>query len=395
MVVLDSIFSILKDAKLVFITIFLTISNPSYSAEFLFSGFSFTGQWSQRGELYPYAAKLSEEMTDKGSILDAALNDSLKNFKPSKIKLLLNQSSKVGNGPSVTLAFGLGRESVEEVKTNTDVISIYRVMTRILAFDWEEEKLIASFPVQVVYQNVTTSSLTADEHLAIFRSMYTDLNFGGNVFTAWVDRLSEVEIKEKYGLYFGISNVSLTDAAKKQLPSDLSLSAYSTLVAQNLESTLSKEQQISIVPFTSGESIGKNMALRFSDATTLNLSLPEADYALDMTLKEFKNVEKIKGKVRKVFVAAYVNSRVYLASEDLNKTYFDADLKHINTMVFSTSDNVEIDFWSTYQTALRTLLSRFSSQISQRDKKILKVMSPKSDLTNPLANLEKVLEKCR
>jgi len=392
---LVSICPMFKNTKLVLITLFLTISNPSYSAEFLFSGFSFTGQWSQRGDLYPYAAKLSEEMTDKGSILDVALNNSLKNFKSSKIKLLLNQSDKVGNGPSVTLAFGLGRESVEEVKTSNDVISIYRVMTRILAFDWEEKKLIASFPVQVVYQNVTPVSPTSDEHIASFRKMYTDLDFGGNVFKAWANRLSEVEIKDRYGLYFGISNVSLTDAAKNQLPSNLSLSAYSTLVAQTLESTLSKEQQISIVPFTSGESIGKNMALRFSDATTLNLSLPEADYALDMTVKEFKNVEKIKGNVRKVFVAAYVNSRVYLASEDLNKTYFDANLKHINRMVFSTSDNVEIDSWSTYQTALRTLLSRFSSQISQRDKKILKIMSPESDLTNPFVNLEKVLEKCR
>ena len=223
---------------------------PSYSAEFLFSGFSFTGQWNQRDELYPYATKLSEEVTEKGSVLDVALNESLKNFRSSNVKLLLDQANKVGSGPSVTLAFGLGRESVEEVKTTSDVISIYRVMTRILAFDWEEKKLIASFPVQVVYQNVTPGSPSEDDHLAIFRRMYTDLDFGGNVFKAWTNRLSEVEIKEKYGLYFGISNVNLTDAAKKQLPPGLSLSAYSTLVAQNLESTLSKAQKISAVRVT-------------------------------------------------------------------------------------------------------------------------------------------------
>ena len=382
--------------KTIVISVLFIMPSLGHSTEFLFSGFSFTGQWDQRSELYPFASKLSTEITNEGSILDISLNKSLKNFRSSNVKLLLNQAHKVGgSGPSVTLAFGLARESVEEIKIGTDVISIYRVMTRILAFDWEAKKLIASFPIQVVYQNVTSLSPSRDDHLSIFRKMYTDTEFDGNVFNAWVNRLSRLEIKEKYGLYFGISNVSLTDAAQRQLPSGLSLSAYSTLVAQTLESTLSKSQGISIVPFTIGESIGKNMALRFSDATTLNLSLPEADYALDLTVKEFKNIEKIKGKIRKVFVAAYINSRVFLVSGDLDKTYFDADLKHINTMVFSTSDNVEIDFWSTYQTALRTLLARFSSQISQRDRETLKFMSPKMDLNKPFAILEQVLEKCR
>ena len=383
----------------IFITFILTaifaFTNKASATEVLFSGFSFTGQYDQREQLYPWATKLSAEATENGSILDVSLREALQGFKSSNINLITDQAAKVGKGPSVTLAFGLGRESVEEVKSNTDVISIYRVMTRIVAFDWEEKKLIASFPVQVVYQNVTTSSPTFEQHLNIFKKMYTDQSFDGNVFKAWVARLGEVEIKDKYGLYFGISDVSLDDGARNQLPQTLTESSYKSLVAQTLESTLSQAQKISVVPFTSGESVGRNMAMRFSDATTLNLTLPDPDYTMNITVKEFKNVEKVKGRVRKIFVASYINSEVTLNDSDFKKTYFNADMKHINAMVFSTTDDVKIDYWSTYQTALRTLLSRFAIQISEKDPEILKSMSPKLDLKKPFEKLETVLEKCR
>lgn len=385
--------------RTIFITFILTaifaFTNQASATEVLFSGFSFTGQYDQREQLYPWATKLSAEATENGSILDVSLREALQGFKSSNINLITDQAAKVGKGPSVTLAFGLGRESVEEVKSNTDVISIYRVMTRIVAFDWEEKKLIASFPVQVVYQNVTTSSPTFEQHLNIFKKMYTDQSFDGNVFKAWVARLGEVEIKDKYGLYFGISDVSLDDGARNQLPQTLTESSYKSLVAQTLESTLSQAQKISVVPFTSGESVGRNMAMRFSDATTLNLTLPDPDYTMNITVKEFKNVEKVKGRVRKIFVASYINSEVTLNDSDFKKTYFNADMKHINAMVFSTTDDVKIDYWSTYQTALRTLLSRFAIQISEKDPEILKSMSPKLDLKKPFEKLETVLEKCR
>lgn len=367
------------------------------AAEALFAGFSFTGQWNQRSDLYPHAAALSEERNEQGlSILDSALMDAMSSFQSPELVLNYSQQRDAMSGIPVTLSLGLGGESVEEVRMKNDTVVIYRVMTRILAFDWAEKKLIAAFPLQVVYQEVRQASPSEEEKREVFRKMYADLSFDGNVFVAWREKLERTQIKSTYGLYFGLDSVQLGDAASKILMDQgVNADAYLTQVAQTVESTLSSAQGIGIVPYTAGESIGSNMALRFSDATTLNLELPDPDFKMDLTVQNFRNVEKINGRVRNIYVAAYVDAKVSLSDEGFSKTYFSGDMKHINRLVFSTSDRVVVDFWSAYQTALRALFVRFSEQISQRDAEVIKALNPQVELAPAFLKLNDVMEKCK
>jgi len=387
---------VLRGKSIILIS-FCFFSHLVIASEALFAGFSFTGQWNQRADLYPYASALADEVGENGlNPLDSALMDSMRGFNSSNLTLVYQQQKNASAGTPVTLAFGLGGESVEEVKSKTDVVVIYRVMTRILAFDWDEKKLIAAFPLQVVYQDVVSKSPSEDERREVFRKMYTDTSFSGNVFNAWREKLSKTQIKDSYGLYFGVSDIAIGEKAAEILNSaGLEAASYQTLVAQTVESTLSDAQGIGIVPFTAGESIGSNMALRFSDATTLNLQLPEPDFRMKFLVTNFRNVEKVKGRVRTIYVAAYGKAEVFLQDEDIKKTYFQGDLKHINKMIFSTSDEVEVDYWSAYQTALRTLLVRFSTQISEQDPKVVKALNPDMDLTSNFKEMLKIVEKCK
>jgi len=109
--------------KLIISISFCFFSHLAIASEALFAGFSFTGQWNQRADLYPYASALVEEVGENGlNPLDSALMDSMRGFNSSNLTLVYQQQKNASAGTPVTLAFGLGGESVEEVKSKTDVV---------------------------------------------------------------------------------------------------------------------------------------------------------------------------------------------------------------------------------------------------------------------------------
>jgi len=365
------------------------------AGEFLFAGFAFSGDGSQREDLYPWASKFILEKNNSGvNVLDESLASAMKDFSSADISLKYEQSKDIRKGPSVTLAFALGSESVEEVKSKTDVITIYRIMTRVLAFDWDNKRLLASFPLQIVYQDKTDKSPNEQYKEEIFRKLYCDQDFEGNVFKLWRNKLEAIRIKDKYGLYFGVGDVIIGENAAKLLPTEYAnTNSYQTQVGQLIESVLSSTHNISLIPYTSGEVIAANMALRFSNAAVLNLKVPKPDYKLNVVIANFKNSEIIEGNIKAIYAAAYIKLTVSIEVDDYKKVYFDNHLKHINSMIFLASEQVEIDYWQAYQTALRTLLVEFSNQINKKEQKVLARMSPDKDLSDDMKELSKIMGK--
>lgn len=382
----------------------------SAATEFLWAGFSFTGRWDQRAELYPHGAALSEEKDSNGlSVLDAAMLEAIKGFESKKIKLNFDLAKNVNTGSGLTLALGVGGEQIFETTTvvnagksneKRSTTVYFDVMARILVFDWQAKKLIAAFPIVSSHSESYEQPPTPAQKAQAFRKIYTDLSFENNIIKRWLDKLSTAAIKDSYGNYCGISEVVLGEPVQNLVSEEGMKSAtYQTLVAQTLESLLSESQSISIVPFTSGEAVGGNMAMRFADQRTLNLKIPPPDLNLAVTVKNFRHAEKVSGKRTDIYVAAYVNADIFLEASGIKKQYFDADMKHILRalrLMTKERDAVgKIDFWYGYQVALQNLFVRFSSQLSDQDPKVLKSLSPDKDLTSDFKNLSEVMEKCR
>ena len=367
--------------------------------EVLFAGVAFTGNANQRELLYPWAEKLAQEKnTENLSVLDIAVREAMQDFSSESLQLKYDQAKDTRSGSTITLAFGLGGESMELVKFKSEVIAIYRIMTRIVVFDWasDQKKLIASFPLQIVYQDVSPHAPTAEQQEQVFRRLYTDTGWDGNVFQSLKAKLQQTQIKEKYGLYMGVGKVKLgAEAQTLMSQAGVDAQTYETSIAQTLESVLSYELGVGLVPYTTGEAIANTMALRFSDARVFNLRLPESDYSVNFMVKNFRHVERESSRVSQVFIAAYARPQVALNAGAQGTFYFDDDVKHINSLAFSAQENVDLDYWSAYQTALRTLMVRFAKATQQSDPKIVKDLSPEKDLTTAFAQLKTIVEKCK
>lgn len=360
----------------------------------LFAGVAFTGDEKHREKLYKWADQLAREKTSDGiSVLDASLKKAMGDFKSEKLKLDYTQADDTKTGTKVSLAFVLGGETVEFVEFESEVIAIFRVMTRIVVFDWEEKKLIANFPLQIVHQEASPSKLSTEQQGKIFRRLYTDTQWHGNIFRNLRNKLESTDIREKYRERLGVRNVKIESSVQEKLQqAEGDRYVYQSVIAQTLESVLSFETGIALVPYLPGEAIAKTMALRFSNAKVFNLSLPDVDYGIDFTVVDFRSAERLTGRVRQIFFGSYAKIEVYLNDNPRVKYYFSENIRHVNQMALSTQETVNIDYWSAYQTSLRALMVGFAKLANQFDPKVAKFMSPTKDMKRSFEELKPIVE---
>jgi len=374
---------------------FLFIPNVFADGALIYAGFSFVGDYSENQERYPYAAELNSKTTENGiPVLDHALRQVVKHHYNRKEKLL-DTKRDIRNGKSLALAFGLSQESVEKVGWKNRTLYIYRVLAQVMLFDFDKKLLLANFPAMLQYQEIDDNDRDHDSHRKVFEQIYLNTNDKDkSIFQEWVKRVNSVEIKESYPFFLKVGSLDLAPQLVNQLPAGSSAKAYASETIQLFESILSKEQKVSLVPFTKGQAVGGKMPMRFSDATVLQLKLPEADYVFDIKLHAFKYLKKRSSQSDKHAFGAFATFD--LSCPASGKHYFDQRFKKVNFAVFSSKDNVSVDVWHGQQTALRGLFVGFSQQISKRDETTLsRMVKDPNEVSEQLNNVEEVISKCR
>jgi hypothetical protein len=356
------------------------------SNKLFFAGFSFAGDAIQNAQRYPVATELSETSRN----LDIALSDQLTKLK--RKDLVISKDVATKGIDSIALAFSLTEESVEEIPYGEDYLSIYRVIAQILIFDFESKKIIATYPTLVQHQDIKSVKMTKQDHTEVFKKIYLDTTFEGNIFAQWVNRLETVKFKEANFSYLGIRSVTLDDGVIDFVPMQLRANnAYQTQVAQNFEFLLSSIQNVALLPYTTGQTIGKNMLARFSSGT-YELKMPPADFAIDILVRPFKSVSELIGNRENIAFGSFITLK--LESEGLHKVYVDSKFKNINIVTLDRTERIVLDKWSSYQISQRALFSKLAKQISIRDKDVIGEMSPSPDIDNQLMAFQEVLKKC-
>ena len=375
--------------------IFLSISNVYAGSSLIYAGFSFVGDASENQERYPYASELASQTTaSKMPLLDSALRQAVTKYYHRDEKLIDTQKD-INGETSLALSFGLSQESVEKVGWQNSNLYIYRVLAQIMIFDFSQKLLLANFPAMLQYQELDKENRDEEAHRKVFRQIYLNVeDKDKSIFSEWVTRLNAINIKEAYPFFLRVGSLTLDPALINQLPSGWSPKTYGSEVVQLFESILSKEQNVSLVPYVKGQAVGAKMTARFSDARTFMLKLPEADYLFDIKLHEFKHLVKKSGQCDKHAFGAFSTFNLSLPAS--GKQYLNQRFKKVNFATFSANDNVVVDVWHGQQTTLRSLFVNFSQQISQRNKKVLSPMvkEPKK-VSKTLKHVEEVIAKCR
>ena len=342
---------------------------------------------------YPVADKLFKE---NNLVFKEPLDKALTKLTRNDLNLIYDLGT-ITDGEAIAIAFSVLDETIERFSTKEGVTNAYKIFAQILVFDFNEKKVITNFPVLVQNEMFTSGIPNAEYDFNVLKNMYLKVDSDASIFKEWVKRLDTVNILNAGTIHLKLRNVVLDEAVKNQIPPSLLQNQLLRIrSAQKLEYHISSKQNVPILPFTLGQigNFKSGLIARFSDSLEYDLILPDADYVIDLLVREFKNASVDRGKFEVKIYAAFITMQVL---EPLTKTvYLDSKFNFKNELIFPKSENLKIlNKWDVYQRSQDALFSKIARQISQRESDGMKEITNTSDIKNQFTKFEGVINKCK
>ena len=122
-----------------------------------------------------------------------------------------------------------------------------------------------------------------------------------------------------------------------------------------------------VVPSTLGEAVGGKMVYRFSNASALDLKLPEADYGLSFTIRAFRSKITQEATVTTGIYRALATVKVETTAKDFSKVYLDEKIFDTIFIRVPSGNAVQIKNWDQYQKALGQLITGVAKEFNKVD----------------------------
>ena len=382
------------------IFIFLILVNTNAYSEKLkvyYSGFSFSNTYESNKEYSKYSSLLIKEINPKTkiNIISSELNESIGKSNFRNISLISDQLidlDKLENG-SVVMAVALQHEEFsQEYNYSSQVYNgFYDCYFEILFYDFDTKNLIASLPFDFEISMLSEKKFTQNEILKRIKDFYLE----DRPFNRIENIVNNFDLKRKYNLRIGITNVEIDDRAFNDMPlnSKKYLNATKNLLAQTFSKRFSYIHNISMVPYTEGQVIGNAMKLRFIQSNEIySLKLPNPDFHINLKLKGFKKVLAKSSPSENLYVyGSFFDIKIH--QPEIDQVYFDEALRGV-TKVKIPINQSEINHWRKYFYNIEKLFNDFSQNIIKQDPNWLKKTSKKK-IKKDLKVLKKVINKVK
>ena len=389
-----------KEVKFIIIIFFyalIPINAYSEKLKVYYSGFSFSNTYESNKEYSKYSSLLIKEINPKTNIniISSALNESIGKSNFRNISLISDQLidlDKLENG-SVVMAVALQHEEFsQEFNYSSQVYNgFYDCYFEILFYDFDTKNLIASLPFDFEISMLSERKFTQDEILKRIKDFYLE----DRPFNRIENIINNFDLKRKYNLRIGITNVEIDDRAFNDMPlkSKKYLNATKNLLAQTFSKRFSYIHNISMVPYTEGQVIGNAMKLRFIQSNEIySLKLPNPDFHINLRLKGFKKVLAKSSPSENLYVyGSFFDIKIY--QPEIDQVYFDEALRGVTDIKIPTNQS-EINHWRKYYYNMEILFDNFSKNIIKQDKKWLKETS-KNKFKNKIKGLSEIISKVK
>ena len=382
-----------------FIFIF-SLNNQVIASEILkvfYSGFSFSNTYESNSSHTKYTSDLIKKKNNETGIdiISSSLLESIKNSQFTKIDLDTENLLDFNKYPDNAIVMSVvlqHEEFTQEYNFASKVYSgFYDAYFEILFYDFSDKNLIAAIPFDFEISMLSESKLNKKQILKRIKDFYL-IN---NPFDDLNKKINKYNIKRKYDLRIGITSIDVHDRAFNEMPPNLinNQRIIKNLIAQTFSKRLSLHHNVAIVPYIEGQSIGKNMKMRFVQTDKVySINLANPDYHIHIYLKGFKKVLARSSEVEELFLyGSFINLKIF--QPDLNKIYFNESLRGVTNIIIPKGQS-KVNDWRKYYYNLEILFDNFSKNIIKQDKKWMK-KATKKKIKKDLKNLNKVLEKVK
>lgn len=358
-----------------------------------YAGFSFVGERADNLKAFRYTQQLLEEKSGVQPRLEVELKRRVDVVRNPSFELISDRLAVREKGDSVALVFALEWENVSVEKGAGVSKLVVDIHAQVLVFDFDARKLISTHPVAVQVRDVVRGEVTEDHKRRTIRDIYYGTGTA-SIFDQFATRLAAIPLKTSYGNRLRVGSVVLDDNARATVSgAGADPDAFGRFAAQSFGRFLSQNMGVSVLPYSAGEAIGRKMTVRFANADLFQLTIPEADYAVNLRLRGFKKVMLGQNHAERVWGYGSF-AAVTLEDPEFRKRYFENDFKFAAVKRVPVSVS-EIDDWSAYQESLFTLFDQLTRQFAQPSPDWLKRWAGGEDVAARIAEAAKVIETCR
>lgn len=403
---MDKIYSRIVKWSIIIFIIELVLSSTVLAApqKVYFAGFAFLSDSADIGHEYPFSKKISQ--IKNGTPLDKVLRQKLENISNPSIDLIIKELGEYKSSDALSLALVLDWEDVCIEELAPDLFkTVLNLHGQILVFDFDSMQIIATFPFGVRVNDALKSS-PGDGHIQrLFERLYFEHIGNVNFLDEFITRLQQINIKEAYNHRLKVTEVVIGDKSYKYMPANVknNPNAYKAFVAQQFSSFLSANQGVAVLPYSEkneqkeniakGQAIMGKMALCFDNATVLNLTVPEEDIPIKITVRGFKKVKMDENHTGASW--AYGSFIRFTVLDPLGEPVVNAKFKNAAVKIIPASQTkvtIQSD-WSAFEESLLSLFNQLTQQISKRSSNWISKKTKDKNVKKQLKSLEEVLKK--
>jgi hypothetical protein len=299
---------------------------------------------------------------------EALLRNEVRTIKPRAFQIANKDEAVTGDykkGTGKAVSFAFSHESVEVQEMDDKFVTVYDIAAQVLFFDYSPEarRLLASYPVRLRYTDLTTARPTIEQQRATVKARLFDTQQQTSLIKHWMRRMETAEPKGGDRLV-NVKQVEFDPKAAGQIPADVSREMLSVEIAQMLESTISEEWQVPMVPVTVGEAVKGKMVQVLSNGDSAEFDLPPPSHVVRTLVRDFRKVsEPINGGER-VAYGVFITSSIVGAAGPLS----ELKIKNVESITRPKIIKVQLNDWAQFRNTLASLLVKATQQVLASDR---------------------------
>ena len=331
----------------------------------VYAGFAFAGNSANQDYLYPYtAALIAKNKTLINDVMVAKLR-----ARPDLLKRLSLEKAKTGTDVT-SVACALVQENVEIQQINNKYMVVALLQANVLGFNRESKTIVASYPLRMRITRTRDKEPTPADIQAIILEAYTSTTAADNLIDHWLTKLENARFKYGGTKYLRITDITVTSEAEAVLKeAGVNLKAFENKTANLLEGELADKAGVPIVPNSEGE-VGAQMSLRFDNAESLMLQLPEADYGIKFLVRGFATTTtEGPGSITDIY---RTKGTLTVSLPVTGKVYMDEQVYDTQFVRYAKGSGILFNKWEQFNKSLQNLMSELSRQLVNPDDEWLK-----------------------
>lgn len=356
-----------------------------------YGGFSYLGDNKLISANFPFSSTLNE-VENGQSVFDIELIKRFQNNKLTGLNIIFDRLASIKDEQALSLTLAIESESISVEEISDKFKVLIQISAQIILFDQKNMLMTATYPIDLQLIDVVSTAPKGEGIKQYFNKIYFESS-KVNLFDRFIEKLTTVKPSKKYSNHLRVLDFKIEDKLIPQLENWTNIERLSQNLGITFTRFLSENQSVSVLPFVKGHAIGNKLAGRYANGEAFMLTIPEPDYAIELTLTGMKKLPYKESKAGRSYNYA-IESKFKFYEPLTNTVFYEG--KMVNGAIKKVPvSQVNVDDWASFNESIKSLFDKVTSQLYAPQKGWYKKHARGMHGFNQFKSLKEVIEKCR